>query len=392
MRQSLHPRTAISPFKSERQPSPSVAPALQPAQASPRSPEPIAALAAAERFGHRLEALPPPTGGAAPIQRTKYEWDGGKWTLHSTANTDVDAHPHPDTHGYEDLEVGDRYDRTTGTLERRAQNARGRLRRATKRSEKRAAEGLKRKRDDLYAHKDFSEVSKKKGNREELDTPFGKMRFGRGMYNTQPFGTLDPEDWPEEKSKKGKEKKPAHNYDELPKEIESSGKKGEILDEMLGFMSSTGPPTPSLHTTTRAQKASATGLVGLLSVAEPHQLRNPTGGKTERAALRHAKKHPMKNVFNRKTGAYVPAWNKSEGAPIGGTGGWREMRQGKRPIPQRTLDLLDEMSASSAGESEEESESGSESEPEKIDPFEAETESENEDPSEPPPRKKKKPN
>lgn len=382
---SMHPRAANSALDSERSPSPSATPTFPPSQALHRSQDLDAALAAAERLGHRLETLPPPTAVAAPIQRTKYEWDGGKWTLHSTANTDVDAHPHPDDHHYEDLEEGDRYDQATGTLHRRAKQVRERLGRATERSNQRAKKDLKRKRDDLYSHKDFSQVTKTRGNREEVKTPFGTMRFGRGMYNDQPFGTLDPEDWPEDKSAKNEGKKPAHNYDELPKEIESSGKKGEILDEMIEFMGSTDAPKPSSNTTTRSQKASATGLLGLLSVAESHRLRNPTGGKTERAALRFAKKNPMKDVFNRQTGAYVPAWNKGRGAPIGGTGGWREMREGKRPIPRRTLDLLDEMSESSAGESDSEEQS----EPKTVDPYEAETESENEESSESPHKRQK---
>jgi len=334
-------------------------PAAKPADlsATPQA-EPVAVSAAiesettlanAERFGHRFERLAVASTEVAPIQRTKYEWDGSKWNVHSRAKKDTDAHPHPKKKKFGvDLEPGDRYDQNTGVHRRRAHEARQRLERAADREERRQDGTLngKRKRAYDYSGKDFSGVTKKNDNREILQTPFGDMRFGRGMYNTQPFGTFDPEDWDEDKPK------PKHNYDALSQALEKSKKKSEILDEMSSFLGSDQPVIPSTSATTNMEKAAATGLTGLLTVAEPHQTRNPVGGKPERAAVRYAKKTSLKKVFNRKNGAYVPAWAIKGGAKQGGTSAWQQMRSGDQQMPLSTLEMLSDLSSSSSDESE----------------------------------------
>ena len=339
-------------------------------------------LAAAERLGHRLERLAPPVGGP-PIQRTIHKWNGKAWEVHQTTTADKDEHPAPEDHDFEhDPEPGDLYDQDTGVHHRRAEEARGRLERSASRFRKRAARAAspsekspkpvksarKRKRAELLGNEDFSEVTEKRGNRKKVETPFGPMRFGRGMFNTQPLGTFSPDDW-------GQRALPGHNYDHFVTGLEGSANRGGILDEIGDYLADDETPKASKHAKTAKEKEAATGLAGLLSVAEPHVTRNPVGGKPERAAIRRAKKVGVKKVFNRKEGEYVPAWATAGGAKVGGTGAWREMRQGDREIPMASLDLLDEMSASSAdptssssssseesSESESSSESSSESE------------------------------
>ncbi|HEV7668979.1 MAG TPA: hypothetical protein VGS22_10675 [Thermoanaerobaculia bacterium] len=222
----------------------------------------------------------------------------------------------------------------------------GRLRRAAERSKKRSeaadVPAAGRKRAEIYARKSFAEVTKSRGNREVVRTPFGEVRFGRGPHNIQPYGTLDREDW-------GKGNLPRLNYDTIVGNLPKEGAKVQgVADEIGGFLANDAPPKPTRYAETRSEKASATLLSGLLAVAEPHEERNPVGGKPERAAIRRAGKVGFKRVFNRKKGEYVPAWADSVSREkVGGTSAWREIRGGSRPIPPRTLDLLDELSASS---------------------------------------------
>lgn len=225
-----------------------------------------------------------------------------------------------------------------------------RLRRAAERSRRRASPaevpGATRKRAEIYARKSFAAVSKSRGNREVVRTPFGKARFGRGQRNIQPYGTLDREDW-------GEGKLPRLNYDSIAGNLPKEGEKAQgIADEISGFLANDAAPKPTRYAESRNEKASATLLSGLLTVAEPHEERNPVGGKPERAAIRRAKKVGFKRVFNRRKGEYVPAWAIAGGAKTGGTQAWREILDGTRSIPPGTLDLLDELSSSSEEETE----------------------------------------
>lgn len=298
-------------------------------------------LAAAERLGHRLERLAPPVGGP-PIQRTIHKWNGKAWEVHQTTTADKDEHPAPEDHDFEhDPEPGDLYDQDTGVHHRRAEGARGRLERSASRYRKRADRAArqaekapeptkisrKRKRAEVLADQDFAEITEKRGNRKKVETPFGPMRFGRGMFNTQPLGTFSPDDWGEKRAL------PGHNYDHFVSGLEGSANRKGILDEIDDYLADDETPKASKHAKTAKEKEAATGLAGLLSVAEPHVTRNPVGGKPERAAIRRAKKVGVKRVFNRKEGEYPPAWATAGGAKIGGTGAWREMREGKREIP-----------------------------------------------------------
>ena len=194
-------------------------------------------------------------------------------------------------------------------------------------------------------------TKRKKGKKSHVDnryihkTPFGSVRLGRGKFSTQPYANLDEAEWPVRKDL------PKTNYDDIHQNITSSGKEKEILEETGAYMSNVKPVKPSSLKLSTKSKASASLFSGLLTAAEPHQERNPVGGKPERAAIRHAKRKGMKKTFNRKNGAYVPSWAKVGGAKMGGTGAWRKMRARKMTMPLSTLEMLeDDMSDSSDDE------------------------------------------
>lgn len=299
----------------------------------------------------RLLATPsqavPHAAPTAHIQRTTWEWSGSEWKLHSHDEDDKDEHLSPDEVEFENLEPGDLYDQNTGELTSRAKKLRGRLGRAAERQEKRT-KGKKRGHDEAML--DFSDKKKSHSSgdtRLQNTTPFGVVRTGRGAFTKQPYVNLDETEWP------NRNDVPRTNYDILSQHIGASSKKAEILNAMETYLSSNGDVAASGLELPGKEKASSALLSGLLSVAEPHQLRNPAGGKPERASIRYARKNGMAKTYNRKNGAYVPAWAKAGGAPAGGTGAWREMRAGERHMPIPTLDLLDEMSESSSEEDEE---------------------------------------
>ncbi|WP_298427405.1 hypothetical protein [uncultured Kordia sp.] len=228
------------------------------------------------------------------------------------------------------------------TKEEREKEMLDRLDRATKRQKARK-KGTKRGHDE--ARIDYT--NRKKGKKSHVDnrvihkTPFGSIRLGRGMYSTQPYANLDKKEWPNRKAL------PKTNYDDIHKNITSSGKEKEILDETGTYMSNVQPVKPSSLKLSTKSKASASLFSGLLTAAEPHNERNPVGGKPERAAIRYAKRKGMKKTFNRKNGAYVPTWAKDGGAKMGGTGAWKKMRARKMTMPLSTIEMLEDMSDSS---------------------------------------------
>jgi hypothetical protein len=282
------------------------------------------------------------------LQRTVWRWDGTSWVVEKSSTADTDTHPHPSV-AVPNPKVNDRYDQQTGTRTSQTEHLRGRLERAKDRDSKRTSPV---KRAHLHSGKDFSEVSKKRGNRLAFATPTGTMSFGRGMFNTQPYGTFDPELWNEAgpgDKKKGKKRKRGLNYDEMAQEMDTlpPAKKKRVVAEMRQFADSVDAPSSSGASLSTEQQKAAAGISALLAVAEPHGTRNPFGGKPERAALKTAEQKGFKFTFNRARGAYPPAWAKGAGAPVGGTSAFAEMATGDRDMPPATRDLLEEMSASS---------------------------------------------
>jgi hypothetical protein len=219
--------------------------------------------------------------------------------------------------------------------------ARNRMQKAENRQVKRMNKGNSGlKRGQNIVDVDYDDRMKKNGNRLPIQTPFGTAHLGRGPYNNQPLLGLEPNEWENPIIKT--------NYDELISKVKTGG--NPMLDEMLEHLETKGHVQPSqLHLDDLTSQA-GTALTGLLTSAEPHKTRNPVGGKPERASVRYARVHGLALTYNRKNGAYVPAWAEDAGADKGGTGAFREMRKGKRPIPKNTLDMLGYMSDSSDDE------------------------------------------
>lgn len=276
-----------------------------------------------------------------PIQRTKYKNQSGKWHQFSSSSNE------PDIFGLPDISTtneGDIFNCVTGTFENSnhsktpvspkkgngnndEQLARDRLVRWGSRSERRQKA---RKRADLFSSIDFSKRNKKTGTRLEVGTPFGKMRFGRGKFNVQPFGTLDREDW-------GPGYLPPVNYDSIHRTL---GDDVAVYDEILGFLSNSQPVRSSRRQLPRAKMAAATALSSLLSVAEPHRTRNPAAGKLARAAIRRAHRIGGGLVFNRKDGHFVPAHAKDAGAKQGGTGALKDMISGDKRLSKGLVEMV----------------------------------------------------
>lgn len=272
-----------------------------------------------------------------PIQRTVRIYVKGKWEVFAKTKGAVDSHPVNEKKFEHPPEEGDFYDEVTG-VHHRANAIRHRLQRARDRQLRRAKA---KKRGQAFSKVDFSGMSKKNDNRLEFQTPGGVMYFGRGLYNEQPYGRLSSEDWEDDLI--------GINYDDIYKALDKSEQFGLIMAQVQDFLGSMDLPKESKGAP--SDLMAITALSGLLSVAEPHGLRNPLGGKPERAAVRHARNlGSAKPVFNRKAGAYVPAWAVAGGAAQGGTGAWRAMVEGEQPIPFITLVMLGEMSESSDDE------------------------------------------
>jgi hypothetical protein len=241
----------------------------------------------------------------------------------------------------------------------------GRLQRAKARQERRARKnkvGEKRGQGHGATDIDYEEAGKSVA----IATPFGVVRAEaskRKNAGGQPNIYFSKNDWPDDTLIT------QTNYDFLHEIIANSGQETAIFEEIQNFLNANGAVTPTKLQLSARAKMAAAALCGLLSHGESHQTRNPSGGKVERAAARHAAKSGVKKTFGRREGAYPPAWAKEAGAKIGGTEALRSIREVKRdkkgalivPISEATEELFELLSPSSA-ESSVASESGEETE------------------------------
>jgi hypothetical protein len=277
--------------------------------------------------------------------------------------------------------------------------ARRRLQRAKDRQKRRMADAKKAKEagksDDEIAKlftkrgQDIADTSyegrtKKGGNRLKVETPFGTGHVGKGVFKSMkvdgvqhpmPFVKLDRDEWDKRTAL------PKDDYNEWHKGFAKSPRLGPMLGETLDWMSTTGPTKPSTITQPDSVKMAGTALATTSTAAEQHFTRNPDGGKLTRSAFRRARRKVdesttdgtpiseeakgqiMSHIFNRTDGAYVPAWATSMNADAGGTSAYREMIEGTRSIPEKTVSMIEE-DMSDSSEEEHMSDSSDEEEPE----------------------------
>ena len=287
-------------------------------QPAPKAPAAYRPLACPSRF---------------PIQRARWMFEGGEWKRDSKGKENV-IFPIDEKKFAHEPEEGDYYDEETGE-HFRAAAVQERLQRIAARQKKRKKA---RRRAQLFAGINYNGRSKRNKNRVVVHTPGGDMEFGWG-WGGQPFGGFSDKGF-------GEEKKIRTNYDAISETLDQSKDFGGMMDDALEYMSSVDPKVKVKKRSPR-DRMGLTAISSLLTAAEPHQRRNPLGGKPERAAIRYAKKlKSARMVFNRQDGAYVPSWK-------GGTRAWREMIAGERHIPYKTHVMLEGYLSPSSDEEEE---------------------------------------